>query len=208
MAGERADISFLQLCTQCFHSCACSLRSCENAIGIMTQLQSSLVTEETWVDGATEKLSALPTATSAMELDVSIAPQTQSSIDDTQQNNAEIALRSPNNSNNNFFTIVTELQANTFRIDFGLFTNDAVIYLLCSAAHLQNSNWQTETFSSNLSTSTSQLHIDHFIPSTHQIASHRLRSYNVSSSHLAPSPKSCFLFYISYICCLRLQLSF
>lgn len=38
----------------------------------MTKLQTSLVTEETWVDGAAEKLSALPTATSALELDVSI----------------------------------------------------------------------------------------------------------------------------------------
>lgn len=47
------------------------LVGCENAIGIMTKLQTSLATEETWVDGATEKLSALPTATSAFELDVS-----------------------------------------------------------------------------------------------------------------------------------------
>lgn len=38
----------------------------------MTKLQTSLVAEETWVDGAAEKLSALPTATSALELDVSI----------------------------------------------------------------------------------------------------------------------------------------
>lgn len=45
---------------------------CENAIGIMTKLKTSLPIEETWVDGATEKLSALPTATSALELDVSI----------------------------------------------------------------------------------------------------------------------------------------
>lgn len=37
----------------------------------MTKLQTSLATEETWVDGATEKLTALPTATSAFELDVS-----------------------------------------------------------------------------------------------------------------------------------------
>lgn len=44
---------------------------CENAIGIMTKLQTSLSKEETWVDGATEKLTALPTATSALELDVS-----------------------------------------------------------------------------------------------------------------------------------------
>lgn len=48
------------------------LRSCENAIGIMTKLQTSLVAEETWVDGAAEKLASLPTATSAYELDVSI----------------------------------------------------------------------------------------------------------------------------------------
>lgn len=39
----------------------------------MTKLQTSLVAEETWVDGAAEKLSALPTATSALELDVSTA---------------------------------------------------------------------------------------------------------------------------------------
>ncbi|XP_031629933.1 microtubule-actin cross-linking factor 1 isoform X28 [Contarinia nasturtii] len=45
------------------------LIGCENAIGIMTKLQTSLAAEETWVDGATEKLSALPTATSALELD-------------------------------------------------------------------------------------------------------------------------------------------
>lgn len=51
------------------------MRSCENAIGVMTQLQTSLVAEETWVDGATEKLSMLPTATSALELDVSQSQQ-------------------------------------------------------------------------------------------------------------------------------------
>lgn len=49
------------------------LRSCENAIGVMTKLQTSLVAEETWVDGAAEKLASLPTATSAYELDVSIS---------------------------------------------------------------------------------------------------------------------------------------
>lgn len=52
----------------------CRLIGCENAIGIMTKLQTSLAAEETWVDGATEKLSALPTATSALELDVSTNP--------------------------------------------------------------------------------------------------------------------------------------
>lgn len=39
----------------------------------MTKLQTSLVAEETWVDGAAEKLASLPTATSAYELDVSIS---------------------------------------------------------------------------------------------------------------------------------------
>lgn len=59
-----------------FRSYQFRLRSCENAIGIMTKLQTSLVAEETWVDGAAEKLSAaLPTATSALELDVSICFQ-------------------------------------------------------------------------------------------------------------------------------------
>ncbi|XP_031629797.1 dystonin isoform X13 [Contarinia nasturtii] len=48
------------------------LIGCENAIGIMTKLQTSLAAEETWVDGATEKLSALPTATSALELDQAV----------------------------------------------------------------------------------------------------------------------------------------
>lgn len=45
----------------------------------MTKLQTSLANEETWVDGATERLSALPTATSAFELDVSTKPAHNSS---------------------------------------------------------------------------------------------------------------------------------
>lgn len=48
------------------------MRSCENAIGLMKNLQSSVQVEESWVDGTTERLSAMPTATSAYELDVSI----------------------------------------------------------------------------------------------------------------------------------------
>lgn len=48
------------------------MRSCESAIGLLKNLQSSIQIEESWVDGQTEKLSALPTATSAYELDVSI----------------------------------------------------------------------------------------------------------------------------------------
>lgn len=47
------------------------MRSCENAIGLMKNLQLPLQVEESWVDGTTEKLSAMPTATSAYELDVS-----------------------------------------------------------------------------------------------------------------------------------------
>lgn len=47
------------------------MRSCENAIGLMKNLQLPLQVEESWVDGTTGKLSAMPTATSAYELDVS-----------------------------------------------------------------------------------------------------------------------------------------
>lgn len=46
----------------------------------MTKLQTSLVAEETWVDGAAEKLASLPTATSAYELDVSIFVPTKNTI--------------------------------------------------------------------------------------------------------------------------------
>ncbi|XP_054739774.1 dystonin isoform X9 [Anastrepha obliqua] len=45
------------------------MRSCETVIGLMKNLQSSIQAEESWVDGQTEKLSAMPTATSAYELD-------------------------------------------------------------------------------------------------------------------------------------------
>lgn len=50
----------------------CRIVGCENSIGILTKLQTSLPKEESWVDGTTEKLTALPTATSALELDVSV----------------------------------------------------------------------------------------------------------------------------------------
>lgn len=53
----------------------------------MTKLQTSLVAEETWVDGAAEKLASLPTATSAYELDVSI-----SFVPIHRQNHIEIFL--------------------------------------------------------------------------------------------------------------------
>lgn len=48
------------------------MRSVETAIGLMKNLQTSIVVEETWVEKQTEKLQALPTATAARELDVSI----------------------------------------------------------------------------------------------------------------------------------------
>ncbi|XP_017463645.1 PREDICTED: microtubule-actin cross-linking factor 1 isoform X3 [Rhagoletis zephyria] len=45
------------------------MRSCETVNGLMKNLQSSVQVEESWIDGHTEKLSALPTATAAYELD-------------------------------------------------------------------------------------------------------------------------------------------
>ncbi|XP_050322440.1 dystonin isoform X13 [Bactrocera neohumeralis] len=45
------------------------MRSCEAAIGLLKSLQSGIQVEESWIDGQTEKLSELPTATSAYELD-------------------------------------------------------------------------------------------------------------------------------------------
>lgn len=47
------------------------LRSVEQAIGLMKNLQTSIVVEESWVEKQTETLQSLPTATSARELDVS-----------------------------------------------------------------------------------------------------------------------------------------
>lgn len=49
------------------------LRSCEQAIGLMKNMQSSLEVEERFVDGAIESLESLPTATATHELDVSIS---------------------------------------------------------------------------------------------------------------------------------------
>lgn len=64
----------------------------------MTKLQSSLAKEETWVDGTTEKLTALPTATSAYELDVSTS--TLISIIDTKFNeNFMHETQKPNKKN-------------------------------------------------------------------------------------------------------------
>lgn len=56
------------------------LRSCETAIGLLKNLQAGIQVEETWVDGTTEKLSSMPTAASALELDVSNFPFIRVSI--------------------------------------------------------------------------------------------------------------------------------
>ncbi|XP_050322443.1 dystonin isoform X15 [Bactrocera neohumeralis] len=48
------------------------MRSCEAAIGLLKSLQSGIQVEESWIDGQTEKLSELPTATSAYELDQAV----------------------------------------------------------------------------------------------------------------------------------------
>ncbi|XP_037953237.1 dystonin isoform X24 [Teleopsis dalmanni] len=62
---ERLNTRWSTTCNQL----AERMRSCETAIGLMKNLQSSVQVEESWVDGTTEKLSAMPTATSAYELD-------------------------------------------------------------------------------------------------------------------------------------------
>ncbi|XP_032306898.1 microtubule-actin cross-linking factor 1 isoform X42 [Drosophila ananassae] len=62
---ERLNTRWSAVCNQL----AERMRSCETAIGLMKNLQSSVQVEESWVDGTTERLSAMPTATSAYELD-------------------------------------------------------------------------------------------------------------------------------------------
>ncbi|XP_055591384.1 dystonin isoform X13 [Uranotaenia lowii] len=62
---ERLNSRWNNICAQL----AERLRSVETAIGLMKNLQTSIVVEETWVEKQTEKLQALPTATSARELD-------------------------------------------------------------------------------------------------------------------------------------------
>uniref|UniRef100_A0A1I8MXB1 Dystonin n=2 Tax=Musca domestica TaxID=7370 RepID=A0A1I8MXB1_MUSDO len=65
---ERLNTRWSAICNQL----AERMRSCENAIGLMKNLQSSVQVEESWVDGTTERLSAMPTATSAYELDQAV----------------------------------------------------------------------------------------------------------------------------------------
>ncbi|XP_058462224.1 dystonin isoform X35 [Malaya genurostris] len=65
---ERLNSRWNNLCGQL----AERLRSVESAIGLMKNLQTSIVVEEMWVEKQTEKLQALPTATSARELDQAV----------------------------------------------------------------------------------------------------------------------------------------
>ncbi|XP_017129679.1 microtubule-actin cross-linking factor 1 isoform X33 [Drosophila elegans] len=62
---ERLNTRWSAVCNQLGER----MRSCETAIGLIKNLQSSVQVEESWVDGTTERLSAMPTATSAYELD-------------------------------------------------------------------------------------------------------------------------------------------
>ncbi|XP_050079927.1 dystonin isoform X42 [Anopheles maculipalpis] len=65
---ERLNSRWNNICGQL----AERMRSVETAIGLMKNLQTSIVVEETWVEKQTEKLQALPTATSARELDQAV----------------------------------------------------------------------------------------------------------------------------------------
>ncbi|XP_070505714.1 microtubule-actin cross-linking factor 1 isoform X15 [Chironomus tepperi] len=65
---ERLNTRWNNICVQL----AERLRSVEQAIGLMKNLQTSIVVEETWVEKQTEKLQSLPTATSARELDQAV----------------------------------------------------------------------------------------------------------------------------------------
>ncbi|XP_035790471.1 dystonin-like isoform X6 [Anopheles albimanus] len=65
---ERLNSRWNNICGQL----AERMRSVETAIGLMKNLQTSIVVEETWVEKQTEKLQALPTATAARELDQAV----------------------------------------------------------------------------------------------------------------------------------------
>ncbi|XP_058116979.1 dystonin isoform X2 [Anopheles coustani] len=65
---ERLNLRWNNICGQL----AERMRSVETAIGLMKNLQTSIVVEETWVEKQTEKLQSLPTATSARELDQAV----------------------------------------------------------------------------------------------------------------------------------------
>jgi hypothetical protein len=49
------------------------IQSIETAIGLLKNLQTSLILEETWVETQTQKLKLLPTISHALDMDVSIS---------------------------------------------------------------------------------------------------------------------------------------
>lgn len=53
--------------------CLYRIQSVETAIGLLKNLQTSLILEETWVETQTQKLKLLPTISNALDLDVSIS---------------------------------------------------------------------------------------------------------------------------------------
>lgn len=70
MIAKQSGMAFLEMILT--SQLICRLRSCEQAIGLMKNMQNSLEVEEKFVDGAIESLESLPAATAAHELDVSI----------------------------------------------------------------------------------------------------------------------------------------
>ncbi|XP_065369786.1 dystonin isoform X22 [Calliphora vicina] len=62
---ERLNTRWSTVCNQL----AERMRSCENAIGLMKNIQLPLQVEESWVEDVVDKVAAMPTATSAYELD-------------------------------------------------------------------------------------------------------------------------------------------
>ncbi|XP_055390510.1 dystonin isoform X38 [Condylostylus longicornis] len=62
---ERLNTRWSHVCSQLGER----LRAVETAIGLLKNLSTGIIKEETWIDGATQKLSAMPTAASAIEID-------------------------------------------------------------------------------------------------------------------------------------------
>ncbi|XP_065369779.1 dystonin isoform X16 [Calliphora vicina] len=65
---ERLNTRWSTVCNQL----AERMRSCENAIGLMKNIQLPLQVEESWVEDVVDKVAAMPTATSAYELDQAV----------------------------------------------------------------------------------------------------------------------------------------
>ncbi|XP_055390514.1 dystonin isoform X42 [Condylostylus longicornis] len=65
---ERLNTRWSHVCSQLGER----LRAVETAIGLLKNLSTGIIKEETWIDGATQKLSAMPTAASAIEIDQAV----------------------------------------------------------------------------------------------------------------------------------------